>query len=136
MTPSLDTLRFAQRRASRRTGAAGVAPLDAPVARGAGAGTTPSRGSRRGFTFLELLIVMGLVAMLVGLTIGWLGNVGRTARAAQAAAIVTETAFRCQNASAGGGGGARALPLPHAAAGHPPRPGFRAGHPPLLHPHN
>jgi prepilin-type N-terminal cleavage/methylation domain-containing protein len=60
------------------------------------------RRSVSGFTFLELLVVMALVAMLLGLTIGWLGNIGRTARSAQAASIVTETAFRCQNMSAGG----------------------------------
>lgn len=55
-----------------------------------------------GFTFLELLVVMGLMAVLMGLTIGWLTNVGRSARSQQAAWMLTETAFRCQNASAGG----------------------------------
>src|SRR5205085_2681671 len=78
---------------------------DAPARSRARAATRASRfgGTREAaFTFLELLIVMGVLAMLMGLTIGWLGNIGRSARSAQAAAILTESAFRCQNASAGG----------------------------------
>jgi prepilin-type N-terminal cleavage/methylation domain-containing protein len=69
--------------------------------------TGPSRTLRRaggpaGFTFLELLIVMALVAMLMGVALGWITSIGRSARSAQAASVLSETAFRCQNASAGG----------------------------------
>lgn len=54
-----------------------------------------------GFTFLELLIVMGLLAVLLGLGIGFIVNVGRQAQSEQAAATVVDAAFRCQNMSAG-----------------------------------
>ncbi len=58
-------------------------------------------GAPAGFTFLELLVVMALVAVLLGLGIGFIVNVGKAAQSQQAAAIVTEAAFRCQNMSAG-----------------------------------
>jgi hypothetical protein len=44
---------------------------------------------------------MGLLAVLVGLGVGFIGNVGRSARTAQAAAILVEAGARCQNLSAG-----------------------------------
>jgi concanavalin A-like lectin/glucanase superfamily protein len=54
-----------------------------------------------GYSFLELLIVMGLLAVLVGVGIGFIANVGRSGRTAQAAGIVVEAGARCQNLSAG-----------------------------------
>jgi hypothetical protein len=54
-----------------------------------------------GYTFLELLVVMSLLAAIVGLGIGFIGNVGRSARTAQAAAILVEAGAQCQNLSAG-----------------------------------
>jgi hypothetical protein len=45
---------------------------------------------------------MGAIAVMMGMGIGWLSSIGRSSRTAQAAAILSESAFRCQNASAGG----------------------------------
>jgi hypothetical protein len=69
------------------------------VTRTPATGREPVRGA--GYTFLELLIVMGLLAVLVGLGVGFIGNLGRSARTAQAAAIVVEAGAHCQNLSAG-----------------------------------
>ena len=42
-------------------------------------------GLARGFTFLELLVVMGVMAVFFGLGIGYLLNIGRSAQSMQAA---------------------------------------------------
>gem|GEM_PF-3533893 len=60
-----------------------------------------ARGAR-GFTFLEILIVMAIVAVLLGLGIGFLTSAGRVGLAQQAAEIVAESGRRCLNMSAGG----------------------------------
>lgn len=56
----------------------------------------------RGFTFLEIIIVMAIAAMMLGLGIGFLTNAGRATLAQQAAEIVAESGRRCLNMSAGG----------------------------------
>jgi prepilin-type N-terminal cleavage/methylation domain-containing protein len=56
----------------------------------------------RGFTFLELLVVMGIMAVLAGLGVGFLKAVGRTSRIVQAREILRETAFACKHSSNGG----------------------------------
>lgn len=61
-----------------------------------------SRARRRGFTFLEILVVMGMLAVLLGLSIGFIGGVGKKALAMQAASIIAESGSRCLNMSAGG----------------------------------
>lgn len=68
--------------------------------------TAPSRrpppSVRGGFTFLEILVVMSLMAVLLGLGIGFIFGVGKKALAMQAASILSEAGSRCQNMSAGG----------------------------------
>lgn len=54
------------------------------------------------FTFLEILVVMAIAAVLLGLGIGFLTNVGRAGLAQQAAEVVAESGRRCLNMSAGG----------------------------------
>lgn len=61
-----------------------------------------SRERAGGFTFLEILTVMGIMAILLGLGVGFLTGVGRSALAFQAASMVGEAGLRCQNMSAGG----------------------------------
>lgn len=65
--------------------------------------TITARPARRdaGFSFLELLVVMGVMAVLGGLAIGFLTNVGKGSQMAQARRLVVETARRCVNASMG-----------------------------------
>jgi hypothetical protein len=60
------------------------------------------RGASRGFSFIELIVVMGAMAMLMGLAVGFLTNIGTATYLAQAKAILSETAYRCLNASSGG----------------------------------
>src|SRR5439155_8319632 len=67
-----------------------------------GAAARSRDGLARGFTFLELLVVMGVMAVFFGLGIGYLLNIGRSAQSMQAASKITEGASRCQNLSAGG----------------------------------
>jgi hypothetical protein len=50
---------------------------------------------------MELLVVMSLMAVLVGIGVGFIGNIGRAGRTAQAAAILAEAGAVCQNRSAG-----------------------------------
>ena len=55
-----------------------------------GAAAARSRdGLARGFTFLELLVVMGVMAVFFGLGIGYLLNIGRSAQSMQAASKIT-----------------------------------------------
>jgi prepilin-type N-terminal cleavage/methylation domain-containing protein len=56
----------------------------------------------RGFTFIELIIVMGVIALVAGLGIGFLQNIGRASAAFQAASILAEAGFECKNRSIGG----------------------------------
>lgn len=66
-------------------------------------GTRSRRGAdAAGFTFLEILVVMALMAVLLGLGIGFIFGVGKKAIAMQAASILSEAGSRCQNMSAGG----------------------------------
>ena len=64
--------------------------------------TTPRTRGGRGFTFLEILVVMGMMAVLLGLGVGFIFGVGKKAIAMQAASILSESGSRCQNMSAGG----------------------------------
>ncbi|MHC5011244.1 MAG: prepilin-type N-terminal cleavage/methylation domain-containing protein, partial [Planctomycetota bacterium] len=59
-----------------------------------------------GFTFIEVMVVMAVMAVLMGLGVGYLQSIGRTSRVAQARAILRETAYACKQAS---NGGARAI---------------------------
>ncbi|MGE0191673.1 MAG: type II secretion system protein [Planctomycetota bacterium] len=63
---------------------------------------TPRTRPTRGFTFLELLVVMGAMAVLMGLTVGYLGSIGSATQLDQARGILVETFRRCQTASVGG----------------------------------
>ena len=62
-----------------------------------------SRASSRGFSFLEILVVMGAMAVLMGLTVGYFSQIGTATQLSQARNILVETARRCQSASVGGG---------------------------------
>ncbi|MFV1958952.1 MAG: prepilin-type N-terminal cleavage/methylation domain-containing protein [Planctomycetota bacterium] len=62
----------------------------------------PGRGPRRGFTFIEILVVMAMMGILMGIGIGYLTNIGKGSRTTQARAILKETAFRCRQSSNGG----------------------------------
>ena len=61
-----------------------------------------ARARAAGFTFLEILTVMGIMAILLGMGIGFITGVGKSARSFQAASIIGESGLRCQNMSAGG----------------------------------
>ena len=61
-----------------------------------------ARPRAAGFTFLEILTVMGIMAVLLGLGVGFLTGAGKSARSFQAASILGESGLRCQNMSAGG----------------------------------
>ncbi len=61
-----------------------------------------ARARAAGFTFLEILTVMGIMAVLLGMGVGFITGVGKSARSFQAASIVGEGGLRCQNMSAGG----------------------------------
>jgi prepilin-type N-terminal cleavage/methylation domain-containing protein len=65
-------------------------------ARAAGAGC-------RGFSFLELLVVMGAMAVLMGLSVGYLSSIGSATQLDQARGILVETCRRGLSASVGGG---------------------------------
>jgi prepilin-type N-terminal cleavage/methylation domain-containing protein len=59
-------------------------------------------GAAGGFTFIELLVVMSMMAVIMGLGIGFLMRVGKSATVQQAATILAEAGFECLNRSAGG----------------------------------
>jgi hypothetical protein len=48
------------------------------------------------------MIVMAIFAVLMGLGAGWIQNVGRTSRAAEARTAIRDTAYACQQSSNGG----------------------------------
>ncbi len=50
---------------------------------------------------MELLVVMGAMAILMGLAVGYLTNIGKGSQIAQARRLIVETARRCVNASMG-----------------------------------
>jgi len=76
----------------------GRPPPDAPPRCGFRRGRSGSQG---GFSFIELVVVMGAMGMLMGLAIGYIGNIGQATFIAQAKAMLQETAYRCINASVG-----------------------------------
>ena len=55
-----------------------------------------------GFSFIEIVVVMGAMAVLLGLAVGFISNLGQSTYVAQAKAMLSETAYRCVSASAGG----------------------------------
>lgn len=55
-----------------------------------------------GFTFLEVLVVMALLAILMGIGVGYLSNIKAGAGAAQSLAVLRETAAACKTSSNGG----------------------------------
>jgi hypothetical protein len=61
-----------------------------------------SSGNEAGFSFMEIVVVMGAMAMLSALAIGFLGNVGKGTYIAQAKGMLSETVYRCLNGSIGG----------------------------------
>ena len=56
-----------------------------------------------GFSFLEMVVVMGILAVLMGLTVGVFTSTGEATQLTQAKAIITETAYKVKSASEGGG---------------------------------
>jgi prepilin-type N-terminal cleavage/methylation domain-containing protein len=56
----------------------------------------------RGFTFLEILIVMAVMGVLMGIGIGFLQNIGAASRVDQARGILRETVYACKQSSNGG----------------------------------
>jgi prepilin-type N-terminal cleavage/methylation domain-containing protein len=56
----------------------------------------------RGFTFLELIVVMGAMAVLAAMAIGFIQNLGASTFLAQSRAILRSTAYQCLTASIGG----------------------------------
>lgn len=64
----------------------------------------PTRASARshGFSFIEIVIVMGAMAVLLGLAVGYIGNLGRGTYVQQSRALLQETAHACLSASMGG----------------------------------
>jgi prepilin-type N-terminal cleavage/methylation domain-containing protein len=55
-----------------------------------------------GFTFLEVMVVMAMLAVLMGLGVGYLTNIQGAAGAAQSLGILRETAAACKQSSNGG----------------------------------
>ncbi len=60
------------------------------------------RAAVRGFSFIEIVVVMGAMAVLLGLAVGYIGNIGKSTFVAQAKAMLSETAHACTSASVGG----------------------------------
>src|SRR5207302_6061710 len=60
------------------------------------------RAAVRARRFMEMLVGVAVMAVLLGLGIGFLVNVGRASLATQAASILAESGQRCLNVSAGG----------------------------------
>ncbi len=58
--------------------------------------------AERGFSFIELIIVMGVMGMLAALAVGFLTNIGQSTFIDQARAALMETAQACKAASNGG----------------------------------
>lgn len=61
----------------------------------------PRRLAPRGFTFIELIVVMGILAMLMGLTVGYLRSAGRVNALGMARTQLLDAAYRAQGMSAG-----------------------------------
>lgn len=65
--------------------------------------TVAIRGGReRGFSFMEIIVVMGAMSVLAALAVGFIGNIGKGTFLAQAKGMLSETAYRCINGSIGG----------------------------------
>ena len=58
--------------------------------------------TQRGFSFMEVVVVMGAMAMLAALAVGYIGNIGKGTYLAQTKGMLSETAYRCINGSIGG----------------------------------
>jgi len=58
--------------------------------------------AERGFSFMEIVVVMGAMAMLAALAVGVLGNIGQGTYVAQAKGILSETVYQCISGSIGG----------------------------------
>lgn len=56
---------------------------------------------QRGFSFIELVVVMGAMGVLMGLAVGYIGNIGQATFVIQAKGMLSETAYRCLSASIG-----------------------------------
>ena len=65
---------------------------------------TPLRSADRqaGFSFIEIIIVMGAMAVLLGLAVGYIANLGKSTYVQQSKAMLAETAHACKSASMGG----------------------------------
>jgi len=61
----------------------------------------PTAKGLRGFTFIELVVVMGAMGILLGLAVGYIGNIGQATFIIQAKGMLSETAYRCLSASIG-----------------------------------
>lgn len=59
------------------------------------------RTAARGFTFIELIVVMGVLAMLMGLTVGYIRSAGRVNALAMARVQVLDAARRAQGLGRG-----------------------------------
>ncbi len=59
------------------------------------------RANQRGFSFIELVVVMGAMGVLMGLAVGYIGNIGQATFVVQAKGMLQETAYRCLSASIG-----------------------------------
>jgi type II secretory pathway pseudopilin PulG len=55
-----------------------------------------------GFSFIELIVIMGIVAVMAGLSVGWLQNAGRASGLVLARSQLLDAARRAQSRSMGG----------------------------------
>ncbi len=85
-----------------RTPSRSPAAPQAPAAR-APAPRPPARpgAAAAGFTFLELIVIMGILAMLMGLTVGYIRSAGRVNALGMARSQILDAAYRAQGMSAG-----------------------------------
>ncbi len=59
-------------------------------------------GVKRGFTILEILVVMAVMGILMGVGVGYLQSMGQGSRSDQSRAILRETLYACKQSSTGG----------------------------------
>ncbi len=60
-----------------------------------------TRRGQGGFSFIELVVVMGAMGVLLGLAVGYISNIGQATFIVQAKSMLSETAYRCLSASVG-----------------------------------
>ena len=92
-----------------------------------GSSLRKARGLRRGartscqggFSFMEIVVVMGAMAMLAALAVGYIGNIGKGTFLLQAKGMLSETAYRCITGSIGGRRAEFTLRLGEDAEGFP-----------------